>query len=188
MYPGSEYVAHINLRLCPFSADGEEERSEDEDVDVGEAAADEGDQQNPAGEEPQHGEPGDDERDEPDNQHHDGEPQDHPAEPLVLKRKRCATCYREAENRKSASKVKKVVTSCVRCQKPFCGNHLLLYCANCDVARRPQNQFIQERARYERERQELQDTVDRQRQQIDELQQQVRVLVPLVSCILSPYE
>jgi hypothetical protein len=56
-----------------------------------------------------------------------------------------------------------------------------LYCGVCDVARLPLQELADERARNERERQEFQTTVDRQRQQIDELQQQVRVLVPLVS-------
>jgi hypothetical protein len=40
----------------------------------------------------------------------------------------------------------------------------------------------EEHAHHERVQQELEMTVERQQQQIDELQRQVRVFVPLVSC------
>lgn len=81
---------------------------------------------------------------------------------------------------------KRVLTSCLRCGKPYCADHLRLYCGGCDVARLRQapvqlREQGEERARDEVERQELQATVERQRQHIDELQQQVRVLIPLVS-------
>jgi len=104
------------------------------------------------------------------------------------KRKRCAACYREAEDRRRAQAVKRVVTSCVRCGKPFCRNHLVLYCGDCSVARLPHGalqlqELAEERERIERERQDFQTAMERQQQEIEDLRQQVRILIPLVSKI-----
>jgi hypothetical protein len=102
------------------------------------------------------------------------------------KRKRCAACYREAEDRRAAQAVKRVLTCCVICAKPFCKGHLNLYCGNCNVARLPYapgqlQELAEERARNELERQNFQTTVERQQRDIEDLRQQVRVLIPLVS-------
>jgi hypothetical protein len=138
------------------------------------------------GEDEHHDLPGDDNG----RQNHRGDDDEHQNNPGALprgqKRKRCAACYREAANRRAGMGVKRVLTSCLICEKPFCVNHLKLCCNVCDAARRPQapvhlQEQAEDRARNEREKQELQTTIERQRQQIDELQQQVRVLIPLVS-------
>lgn len=102
------------------------------------------------------------------------------------KRKRCAACYRAAEDRRRGQNVKRVLTKCISCEKPFCLNHLTLRCSDCNIAGLPQAPVLlqeqaEERARNERDRQEFETIIERQRRQIDELQQQVRVLVPLVS-------
>jgi hypothetical protein len=75
-----------------------------------------------------------------------------------------------------------------------------LYCQGCDSARVPldplhvQQQELardlarqEEHARNERVQQQLELTVQQQQQQIDGLQQQIRVLIPLVSCKMSLY-
>jgi hypothetical protein len=82
--------------------------------------------------------------------------------------------------------VKRVLTCCVICAKPFCKGHLNLYCGNCNVARLPYapgqlQELAEERARNELERQNFQTTVERQQRDIEDLRQQVRVLIPLVS-------
>ena len=165
-----------------FSADWPEEEEAAEEA-VEEAAA-----VNEAPRNDEHEDDGDDQQDE----HHD-----HPV-PLLpgQKCKRCRACYSEAGARHLAMKVKRVFTSCQSCGKPFCVNHLSLYCGGCNDARLPQTPARRAReqeleATVDRQRQEMDtqrqemDTqsqeIDRQRQQIDELQQQVRVLVPLVS-------
>ena len=124
--------------------------------------------------------------DEEDHEHLGDEGQAGP--PQNRKRKRCAACYHASEDRRRGQNVKRVMTQCVSCDKPFCLNHLTLRCGDCDIARLPQAPALlqdqaEERARNERDRQEFETTIERQRRQIDELQQQVRVLVPLVSLI-----
>jgi hypothetical protein len=159
----------------------------DEDVEPDAAVAEPREDQ-PREDQPREDQPHEDHGDQPlDDDHEDHPPGDQPRPGqarLPQKRKRCSACYRQvcdAEGRRRGQAVKRVPTSCVRCGKPFCLNHMRLYCGACDVARLPLQELADERARNERERQEFQTTVDRQRQQIDELQQQVRVLVPLVS-------
>ncbi len=170
------FVLLLNEKIIPADWPEEEE--------VEEAAVNEAEQLHPSDDEhhdhDHHGEPHDQQGDNNEHGDHLG------ALPHVPKRRRCATCYREAGDRRRGMSVKRVLTSCRRCGKPYCANHLRLYCSGCDVAQLPQapahlHEQAEGHAHYERERQELQTTVERQRQQIDELQQQVRVLIPLVS-------
>ncbi len=44
------------------------------------------------------------------------------------RRRRCAACYKAAGDRRRGQAVKRVTTSCRRCSKPFCVNHLILVC------------------------------------------------------------
>ncbi len=91
-------------------------------------------------------------------------------EPLIesqkRKRKRCAHCYRAAGSRYKAQGVKKVTTSCGKCNKPCCISHLYLVCQKCRRAggALPPLQTP------------LEQSIEKQQQQISDLQQQVEEL------------
>jgi hypothetical protein len=82
------------------------------------------------------------------------------------KRKRCTPCYRAAGNRCKAQGVTKVTTSCGKCNKPCCMSHLYLVCQKCHRAggALPPLQTP------------LEQSIEKQQQQISDLQQQVEEL------------
>ncbi len=91
-------------------------------------------------------------------------------EPLIesqkRKRKRCTHCYRAAGNRCKAQGVKQVTTSCGKCNKPCCISHLYLVCQKCHRAG----------AALPPLQTPLEQSIEKQQQQISDLQQQLEQL------------
>jgi hypothetical protein len=111
----------------------------------------------------------------------DAAPGDENAAPEALRRRRrCASCYRAAGDRRRGQSVRKVTTSCRHCSKPYCLHHLHLVCQNCSGAAVPAPPSQPVTPRLQQEPLQLEQTVERQQTQITELQQLVRTLVSVL--------